>query len=208
MSLKNKINLIISISSLFIFICIAILVLSNSQIVKIIDTNTAFWINDIRFPVLVLNDIMLSITKIGNVYESLLIFLVLSIILIAKRKKISFYTFVIATSLGVILPELIKNLTERIRPESFYLQETSFSFPSGHTTISIVFLISSFLLFAPIIKSKFSRVLFLTISTIVFPAVAFSRIYLGVHWTTDVLAGICLGIFCFSFAKLVCCQKK
>jgi len=204
--MNKKINLIILILSLFIFICITVLVLNNSQIVKTIDTSIAIWTNSIRFPFL--DDIMLSITKIGNIYESLLIFLVLSIILIAKRKKISFYIFTIATSLGTVLPELIKNLTGRIRPESFSLQEIGFSFPSGHATISTIFLISSFLLFTPIIKNKFSKVLFLIISTIIFPAVVFSRIYLSVHWTTDVIAGIFLGIFCFLFAKLICCHKK
>lgn len=205
-NINKKINWIILITSLLFFIFTTILVLNSFTITKKVDTSISHWSKNIHSPTL--DDIMLSITKIGNPYESLIIFLMLSIILISKRKKIPFYIFTVATNLGTVLPELIKNITERIRPESFYLQETSFSFPSGHATISVVFLLSSFLLFAPIIKNKFSRILFLIISVVIFPTVALSRIYLSVHWTTDVIAGVFLGIFCFYFANLICCHKK
>jgi undecaprenyl-diphosphatase len=204
--MTSKKILIILTSSLLLFISTMILVLNHTNFIKSIDSNTALWINSIHFPAL--NDFMLSITKVGNVYESFLIFIVFSILLIVKRKKISFYIFTVSTVLGVILPEIIKNLTERIRPIGFAFQESGFSFPSGHATISTILLISSFILIAPTIKNNLSRIIFLVVSTIVFVSVAFSRIYLSVHFTSDVIAGILLGVSCFCFSQLVCCHKK
>jgi len=201
-----RVNLIFLISSLLLFILLAVGVANHFHPIQNFDNQIAVWVNGIHFPTL--DEIMLLVTKLGNPYESIFIFIVFSVLFIAKKKKMSFYILAIATADGTILPEIIKNLIARPRPESLLLQETGYSFPSGHAVMSTVFLLSSFFLIAPLIKNKTARIVFLIIATIVFVSIALSRIYLSVHFTSDVIAGIFLGIFSFSFAILNCCQEN
>ncbi|MCX6717735.1 MAG: phosphatase PAP2 family protein [Candidatus Taylorbacteria bacterium] len=204
--MSTKTNLIILIISFLFFFIITIGVVKQSEIIQNFDNQTAYLISNIHFPTL--DKMMISITKICNTYESLLIFIVFAILLIVKRKKTSFYILTIATALGTILPEIIKNLVGRIRPESLLLQETGFSFPSGHATISVIFLISSIILLAPIIKNRLYKIIFIIITTTIFSLVAFSRIYLSVHFASDVIAGIFLGISCFTLPSLIVAIKS
>lgn len=198
-------KLVILLISLFIFSVITYTVVdSDSRVIKIDHViNNAISINHIPL----LDNVMLFITKLGNPFEALLIFLVLSWFILNNKKKKEFYIFTIASALGMELPEIIKVILERIRPNSTLLIERSFSFPSGHATIATIFLISSLILVAPLIKNKISQLIFSFSVSIIFPLVAFSRIYLSVHWTSDVIAGIFLGIICYLIAEF-CCQKK
>ena len=148
---------------------------------------------------------ILSITKILNLVEAFIIFLVFGIFLIIKNRHY-FYSFTIATVLGTLLPWIIKLLTQIPRPG--LLLEQDYSFPSGHATIATIFLLSSIFFLAPLLKNRFAKIIFTSITYIVFPLVAFSRIYLSIHWTSDVLAGIILGFICFITGEIICCQKK
>ncbi|MCX6717519.1 MAG: phosphatase PAP2 family protein, partial [Candidatus Taylorbacteria bacterium] len=117
-----------------------------------------------------------------------------------------FYSFSIATGLGTLLPLGLKFVTQIQRPSS--LLEQDYSFPSAHVTIATVFLLSSIFYLVPLMKEGFSKTSFALITYIVFPLVAFSRIYLSVHWMSDVIAGIVLGFICFIIAEIICCHKK
>lgn len=152
-----------------------------------------------------ISNLMLSITRIGNVYEAFTIFVIFGIFLILKDKK-DFQAFTIATFLGAILPFIIKSLTTRIRPD--LLLEQDFSFPSTHATLATVFLLSSLFFLSPHIKKTFSKNIFILSTSTIFPLVAFSRIYISAHWATDVIAGIILGSICFFSSELISCYKK
>lgn len=106
-----------------------------------------------------------------------------------------------AMAFGVIITNLIlKNAIARPRPfedlqSVFYnfwvqagsLAESGYSFPSGHTTVAAAFATALFFSF----RKRFSWIAFLI------PAVmGFSRIYFGVHFASDVLAGIFVGAIC------------
>jgi len=92
----------------------------------------------------------------------------------------------------LILSQLAKSLVARPRPSKIGLiVEHGYSFPSGHSMIS-------FLLFGMIAYFLWNRNKLLSILIMILPMfIGISRIYLGVHYTTDVLAG-----FLFSFAYL------
>jgi undecaprenyl-diphosphatase len=200
MSLKNKLILLIVLC--FAFLAITFFIVEKNPVLLHFDTAIFIFINTIHFPTF-LNTIMLAVTALGNPYQALAIFFVFALYLAAKRKKDSVYMFTIAAGLGIALPEAIKYLVDRARPISHLLLETDPSFPSSHATISAVYFCAAFLLLAPLIKNSFSRKLFILISVIIFPLVALSRIYLSVHWTSDVIAGILLGSVCYLFANIV-----
>ncbi len=202
--MKTKTKFIILIALILAFLTITIFVLNKNVFFISFDNAVRNLVNNFRSPAL--TDTMLSITKIGNLYETLAIFVIFGLFLFLKNKKY-FYSFSIATSLSILLT-IIKLPIQKIRPDSLFLQEQGFSFPSYHATIAMVFLLSSIIYLAPLFKKSFSKYAFIIVTSIVFPLVALSRIYLSVHWTSDVFAGIILGSICFIIADLICCQKK
>ncbi len=198
MSQKRKIiQLVVIVIS---FISISLLVKYNNQMLFNSDYYVNIYFNDIQFPTL--NSLMLSVTKICDIPESILIFLVFGLFLLLKKKKSHLWLFTIATTLGTLLPLIIKSIIEKVRPVSNLLLETDYSFPSGHATIATVFLISSIVIIAPLINNGFLRKIFILCTSIIFPMVIISRVYLSVHWFSDVLAGVLLGSICYILASL------
>ena len=184
-----------------LFLVITFLVMSNNSFTINLD-NTVKAVLESNQSTTVYN-LMLYITNIGDVLGTIIIFLVFGGFLFLKSKK-SFYIFTISAPLSVILAEIFKYSIKRARPHN--LLEQGFSFPSAHAIISTIFLLSSIFLIMPLIKNKFSSKFFLIITSIIFPLVAFSRIYLSVHFTSDVIAGILLGSASFLLAT-ICCHK-
>ena len=199
--MNKKRNLYILILLIIAFLAIAIAVKSQSNFIVGLDNNVATFTEKIHSPAL--DGMILSLTKLGNTYETIFIFAIFALFLILKRKKYLFYVFTAVSILGVALNEIIKLLVERARPISHLLLENDFSFPSGHATISVIFLLSSIFLIAPNIKNRFLKIIFIIISSIVFSLVALSRIYLSVHFASDVIAGLLLGSVCFLLAKII-----
>jgi undecaprenyl-diphosphatase len=98
-----------------------------------------------------------------------------------------------------LIVAILKRLIDATRPLNGILQETGFSFPSGHATAAVVFLGLLTYFIRQHFKSRnvriFSGILFILISLVV----GFSRIYLNVHWLSDVLGAYSLGIFWLAF---------
>ncbi|QBP42307.1 phosphatase PAP2 family protein [Paenisporosarcina antarctica] len=103
----------------------------------------------------------------------------------------------------------LKEIFQRVRPDLHRLIEIGgYSFPSGHATNAItVYGILTFLLWRRIHKPM-GRTLLLLFSTLMILLIGYSRIYLGVHYPSDVLAGyfaggfwLLISIWCFQFTK-------
>ena len=101
---------------------------------------------------------------------------------------------------GAVLNLLLKNLFERARPELFRLVEaTGYSFPSGHSMVSLCFYGMAAFLLVRELKSWPGRVLVVSAAGLLIAAIGVSRIYLGVHYPTDVVAGYAAGSMWLAF---------
>ena len=87
----------------------------------------------------------------------------------------------------------LKNIVHRAGPLGGLLNETSFSFPSAHAVISVVFTDLSFIFYCQKIKNRKLKALKIFIAFLLVMLVGFSRLYLGVHYLSDVLAGYVIG---------------
>lgn len=112
-----------------------------------------------------------------------------------KWRWFAVYIFM-ATVLSAALNQYLKNTFGRMRPESAFYFQSGFSFPSGHAMIGIAFYGTLAYLAWKYIRNPFLRyalpVLLITWTLLI----AFSRVYLNVHYATDVLAGLAAGMFC------------
>ena len=122
------------------------------------------------------------------------------ILLIIPTTRIKFGLPLSAGALGVtIINQIIKHLIQRPRPEIAHLvSETGYSFPSGHSITSMFFYCLSIWLVRRYVTNKKARDVLTVILAIPMLLVGPTRIYLGVHYPTDVLAGWCLGFFIFA----------
>ena len=117
---------------------------------------------------------------------------------VIKDKKIGIS---IITNLGIvtILNQIIKFIMQRPRPTEFrIIEETGYSFPSGHSMISMAFYGYLIYLIYKYINNKHLKRTLIIILSVLICIIGVSRIYLGVHYTSDVLGG-----FLISFAYLI-----
>ncbi|MGH7526103.1 MAG: phosphatase PAP2 family protein [Gemmatimonadales bacterium] len=96
---------------------------------------------------------------------------------------------------SLILDNSLKRLYGRVRPEPFfdYPLPTSFSFPSGHALLAVCFFGGLAVLLAPRLRSPPLRVAVWLIALGLIALIGVSRVYLGVHYPSDVLGGYAAG---------------
>lgn len=112
-----------------------------------------------------------------------------SAVLISHRKYLKTFLLLFFTQGAYILVDLLKNFACRERP----CIHPGYSFPSGHTTTTMCFYGIIIYLILYYVRSQFWRVLLSVFFGIIIFMVALSRLWLGVHFLTDVVAGLFLG---------------
>lgn len=135
------------------------------------------------------------ISGIGGVYAMLLAGLVLSLYYLIKKRWRSMAIVVLSLSSTAFMVYFIKGLYMNPRPYSIYAVLADPSFPSGHAALSAAFLFALAYLLAPRIHSLAKRELMIVVVVIFTVLVGLSRLILGVHWGSDIIAGWALGIF-------------
>ncbi len=96
---------------------------------------------------------------------------------------------------GVLSDSILKKMVHIARPLHPLVVATDFSFPSGHATVAVIFCGLVVYYFKDEIKSKISQKVFIYGCALAALLVCVSRLYLGVHWFSDVVAGAALGVF-------------
>ena len=150
---------------------------------KIVST---FLISDFATP------IAKFITNFGGTI--FLIILTILLLVVLKNKKVGLS---ICTNLVVvtILNQLLKRLLQRPRPTEFrIIEENGYSFPSGHSMVSMAFYGYLIYLIYRFVKNKYLKWISIVLLSLLICLIGISRIYLGVHYTSDVLGGFLISI--------------
>jgi len=121
------------------------------------------------------------------------------------REKRFYYAWVTFLSLSssLIAVPFIKNVVGRLRPENAFLLSPDASFPSGHATFVCVVLLLFMLILSKVIRHRHAQHIAQTISVFCILLVGISRVYLNVHWFSDVVGGFALAVLCVSLSVLV-----
>ena len=123
-----------------------------------------------------------------------LIILTILLIVVLKNKKVGL-SICINLVVVTILNQLIKRLLQRPRPTEFrIIEETGYSFPSGHSMVSMAFYGYLIYLIYRFVKNKYLKWISIVLLSLLICLIGISRIYLGVHYTSDVLGGFLISI--------------
>jgi membrane-associated phospholipid phosphatase len=140
--------------------------------------------------------VLRAITEFGSSEWIGIVLAIAVVLFIFRRWWLSLATLIVAVPGGMMLNELVKVLVHRHRPfvDGWFVDWSGYSFASGHT-IGATLLYGQIALFVfPLIKGRRNRVLLFVAAIFVVAMVGFSRIALGAHYFTDVLAGMFFGM--------------
>ena len=132
------------------------------------------------------------ITNFANMYW--LIGMSVLLFIIIKNKKTSILFF-INLVLSALTNFILKQIIQRPRPiEHRIIDEKGYSLPSGHSMVSMAFYGFLVYFIYKNIKNKYIKTILIVLLSVLIISIGVSRIYLGVHYTSDVLAGFLVAI--------------
>lgn len=180
----------LSIAALLLFLFIGSNVV-NQGVITQIDIAIYQTLQTYRTPTI--DTIMITFTEFGDSIVVVSTTIALFIVLLSNqaRRTVRFWS---AAIVGMaLLNSGIKNSVQRTRPiEDLYTGWSNFSFPSGHSAINFVMYASVAIILIRQIDSRWRLPTIATLLSMAF-LIAFSRMYLGAHWASDVAGAICLG---------------
>jgi membrane-associated phospholipid phosphatase len=140
--------------------------------------------------------ILRTLTDFGSGGWIGVVLFLLVLFFVWKRWWPSLVTLIVAVPGGMLLNELVKVLVQRQRPfvDGPFVDWSGYSFASGHT-IGATLLYGQLLLFIlPVLKARHWRLLSIFSAALLVAVVGFTRVALGAHFLTDVLAAIVFGV--------------
>jgi undecaprenyl-diphosphatase len=148
---------------------------------------------------------MLEVTALGTGAVVTMIVIVGAMFLWLNHHKHSALLLIIATGGGLVLNGLLKVGFNRPRPQVFTwgTHAVSSSFPSGHAMSSVIVYGTVAYLAARLQGNVRSRVFTLVFAAVIILLICASRLYLGVHYPSDVLAGLIIGLAWAGFCMAV-----
>jgi undecaprenyl-diphosphatase len=143
-----------------------------------------------------LTPVMLTITEFGDKYVLITLMLIALLILVfIKRHYWEAIMLIVSLAGGDLIKHLLKNLIGRERPTiNPLIIENEFSFPSGHSIASVTFYgMIAYIIWSNLPQRKGLRIVTLLAAVLLVLSIGISRIYLGVHYPTDVVGGYTIG---------------
>ncbi|NLK42989.1 MAG: phosphatase PAP2 family protein [Tissierellia bacterium] len=152
--------------------------------------------------------IMKFISFIGSAY---FIISIMAIIIAYNNKGKKYYEsklLLLSTAGSWTFNFLLKQVFRRVRPLDYFLvDQGGFSYPSGHTMVATTFYFTIAYLLTRNMKDKDKRVFYL-MATIAILLMGISRIYLGVHWPTDILGGFLMGYVFYNLSLILSKEEE
>jgi undecaprenyl-diphosphatase len=153
------------------------------------DTAVSVWMTDIQSPFL--DAVMPVVSYLGAFPYCIIASLIIGLVFWLLRKRIESLVIIGVPYIGVIISYILKFLIDRPRPLDDGLEN---SFPSGHTIYTSI-LIGLIIYFLPqVVKNKTWCLVLRIIAGLVIVLMGFSRLYLQLHWLSDVLSSLVIGI--------------
>ncbi|PZO15114.1 MAG: phosphatase PAP2 family protein [Leptolyngbya foveolarum] len=159
-----------------------------------------------RFANPLLDKVMVFITNIGDPHTVVPLTVIAFVFLLVNRQRLAATFFAINAAGGVALSYFLKLAFSKPRPQLWNsaIEEVTYSYPSGHALGSMV--IYGFLSYVLAkMYPRYSAAIY-TFAVLMIVSIGFSRLYLGVHWPTDILGGYGIGFLwitaCISLLRL------
>lgn len=200
--MKTRKELIIFITFFAIFIATTILVRFIPQIDSY-ETKIISFTQDLFKNISV--DIAIFITKFGHEEFWRYAVIFCSALLIFSKKIKELIIFLISIPFVTYAYSYIKAIIERPRPDIEYrlIDIANFSFPSGHSAISIVTYGILIYFIYKLVANKPLKIILIVSLSLLIALIGFTRVWLGVHYPTDVIGGFSLGICLICILVLV-----
>lgn len=142
-----------------------------------------------------LHEAMADLTSLGGISVLTLFAVIALSFLVIQRKRLSAALLGVGLIGGVMLSEGLKALFERERPPAAYqaVETINASFPSGHALLSTVFYLTLGVMLTRAFPKKRLKAFVLGSAILIAILIGLTRVYLGAHWASDVIAGWCAG---------------
>jgi len=190
--LPLTITLVIAAFFLANFLNILIAVTSKSSLTQI-DTRVLNLMTNIRTPTQ--TSFLRVVTTLANTQTAILLVIATVFVLWRKHQRLLATLFIVVAAAEEIITNVIKILVHRPRPGLTLrlINETGYSFPSGHVvTATVLFGLLAYLIYRSCTSTR-ARIITIGVYVLTVFLIAVSRIYLGVHYPTDVWGSFLLG---------------
>lgn len=149
---------------------------------------------------------VIILTDIGRPRNILMFCIVVAMVLWLHKKIDHLIQFVITVSTGALVVTLTKMIIHLPRPIGGLIEESGYSFASGHATMAMIFFMLIAYSYKSHIENLIMKRLFVALNILIAVFIGATRIYLGVHYATDVIGGLLIGLI-ISGASIIMFEK-
>ena len=170
---------------------------------ELLPFNTAIESTMVHLRTPMLTTTMVVITKLGTPFLFTFLACFIAVMLFLRGDAYNALLFLTSMAIAIAALTILKNIFQIARPASDLLSVEGWSFPSGHATVATAFFFIFAHTFFRQMRTTKRKTILVVGSIHGAGLVSISRLYLGVHWTLDILAGVALGFLSVSFCVLI-----
>lgn len=191
---------------LVIFVAIGMMVKGSTEGI-LFDNQMLEYIHNNINPLLL--RIMKIVSFIGSAYFIIPLMAIVLVYNYIRKKAFESKILLMSTAGSWILNFLLKQVFQRTRPLQYFLVEQGgYSYPSGHTMVATSFYFAIAYIITRNIKDRRIKAICFIIATVAILVMGSSRLYLGVHWPTDIIGGFLMGYILFQISVTLIKQEE